>query len=107
MNKITLYLLLLMTGFALYSCATSIPHADAAHQAWAQKHWQNVNLSEARNLYADHCSGCHNLHSPAEHTQSEWIKLFDEMAMKAHMSPRDSISVLAYLEAYSKDNTLQ
>jgi hypothetical protein len=106
MNKITLYLLLLLTGLALYACASSIPQVDAMHQKWAQQHWQNVNLIEARSLYVAHCSGCHSLHSPAEHTQDEWMRLFDEMAVKAHMAPGDSISVLAYLEAYSKDNRL-
>jgi len=106
MKKFTIYLFITGVAMALYSCASSIPYADAAHIEWAQKHWQNIDLYEARNTYAANCSGCHALHSPGEHTQDEWVKLFDEMAMKAHVTPRDSISVLVYLETYSKDNRL-
>ena len=100
MKKISIYLLLVVLGFALYSCASSIPTADKAHEEWAQKRWANINLSEGRSAYAANCSGCHSLHSPFEHTQNEWITLFGEMAGKSHMSARDSISVLAYLETF-------
>jgi nitrate/TMAO reductase-like tetraheme cytochrome c subunit len=107
MKKINFYLILILAGFVLYSCASSIPRSDAVHEQWAQKQWKNIHLSEARDAYTANCSGCHMLHSPAEHTQAEWIKLFDEMAWKAHMSAADSIKVIAYLETYSKDNLLQ
>jgi len=92
-------------GAALYSCASSIPGADATHEKWAQARW-HVSIAEARSVYVANCSGCHGLHSPAEHTQEEWMKLFDEMAIKAHMSSSDSMKVLAYLQTYSKDNQL-
>ena len=106
MIKITKYFLLIGFGFALYSCASSIPYADAMHEQWAQKHWTNIRLSEARGIYAANCSGCHALHSPVEHTEMEWQTLFAEMAGKAHMSSTDSVAVFAYLETYSKDNRL-
>jgi nitrate/TMAO reductase-like tetraheme cytochrome c subunit len=106
MRTFTLYLLTLGLGFTLYSCASSIPRSDAVHQAWAEKEWHNIHLDEARDLYAANCSGCHSLHAPGEHTQAEWIKLFDEMAGRAHMTPSDSVSVLAYLVTYSRNNDL-
>jgi len=107
MKKISVILLILTLGTALYSCASSIPNVDARHQEWAQKHWKNVHLGEARKLYADNCSGCHSLHAPMEHTLKEWTVLFGEMAGKAHLNVQDSTSVLAYLESFSKDNFLQ
>ena len=106
MKKVSLSLLITGMGFILFSCASSIPRVDGAHEAWAQKHWGNIRLAEARQLYVTNCSGCHAVHSPSEHTQEEWSKLFAEMAGKAHMSAIDSTSVLAYLESYSKGNDL-
>ena len=106
MRKVTICLFIAGLGFTLYSCASSIPRSDASHEAWAQKRWNNIHLTDARKLYASNCSGCHSLHSPAEHTQDEWAILFAEMAVKAHMNPQDSISVLAYLETFSRDNRL-
>ena len=107
MEKFTQYLLIAVLGFALFSCATSIPHSDTAHQVWAEKKWHTVNLDEGRSLYVTNCSGCHSLHSPLEHTQTEWVKLFDEMASKAHMTQQDSVTVLAYLVSFSKDIDLK
>jgi hypothetical protein len=107
MKKITIYLLLAAMGFLLYSCASSIPRSDAVHQAWAEKHWGNIHLSEARDLYISNCSGCHSLHLPAEHTKDEWSILFAEMAGRAHMTEHDSIAVIAYLETYSKDDRMK
>jgi hypothetical protein len=107
MKKITTYFFIAGFGFILFSCASSIPRADALHEEWAQKRWPNIHLTEARKIYAANCSGCHSLHSPAEHTQKEWVVLFDEMAWKAHMVSSDSVQVLAYLETFSKDNNLQ
>jgi len=106
MKRISLSLLVAGMGFILYSCASSIPRADDTHEAWAQKYWGEIHLSEARDIYAANCSGCHSLHSPLEHTKDEWSTLFAEMAGRAHMSSRDSISVIAYLETYSKGNDL-
>ena len=105
--KFTIYLFFIGIAMSLYSCANSIPTADKAHESWAQKHWGNINLSEGRSAYAENCSGCHSLHSPAEHTKGEWVQLFEEMASKAHMTPADSMKVFAYLETYSKDNNFQ
>jgi len=103
MKKISLLLLVSISGIALYSCACSIPRADEAHEAWAQRRWNGTHLSEARKVYANNCSGCHTLHSPMEHTQKEWGLLYAEMEGKAHMNARDSIAVFAYLESFSKD----
>jgi hypothetical protein len=105
MKKISLLLFLITLAFTLYSCASSIPRVDAVHEEWAQRRWGEIHLSEARKLYADNCSGCHSLHSPMEHTEKEWEALIGEMAGKAHLNPRDSVSVLAYLESFSKDNS--
>ena len=105
-KNITLYFFIVGLGCILYSCASSIPHSDASHQLWAEKRWAAVHLDEGRSLYVTNCSGCHSLHSPLEHTEIEWTKLFDEMASKAHMTQQDSTSVLAYLVTYSKDNNI-
>ena len=101
-----MFVSLFILGLTLYSCASSIPRPDASHQAWAEKHWSNIDLNDGREAYVKNCSGCHNLHSPAEHTEKEWDVLFGEMASKSKMNAKDSISVIAYLEAFSKDNRL-
>ncbi len=106
MKKISLSFFIAGTGFILYSCASSIPCADDIHQQWAQKHWGEIHLSQARDLYAANCSGCHSLHAPSEHTADEWSRLFAEMSGKAHLSANDSVAVIAYLETYSKGNDL-
>lgn len=107
MKTITLYILGIGLVIALYSCGTSIPHPDITHQIWAQKHWENVHLDHGREVYVRDCSGCHKLYSPLEHTQNEWVKLFGEMESKTHMSSTDSVEVIAYLQAFSKDTDLK
>ena len=106
MKKFSLLLFFITLGSALYSCVSSIPRVDALHEEWAQKRWRDIHLSEARKIYTDNCSGCHGLHSPMEHTEKEWSVLFGEMAGKAHLNTRDSVSIFAYLESFSKDNSL-
>lgn len=103
MNRISIIILLLILGMTLYSCSSSIPQPDATHSAWAKKHWISIDLAEGRKAYVANCSGCHSLHLPAEHTSDEWNVLFGEMVSKTGMNARDSVSVLAYLETFSKD----
>ncbi len=107
MKKITAPCLIMLLGFIMYSCGSSIPLSDATHEAWAKKRWSNIDLSVSRELYVTNCSGCHRLHSPKEYTMGEWGVIFSEMSVKAHMSEQDSISVIAYLLTYSKNNDLR
>lgn len=106
MKRISISILLLIFGMMLYSCSSSIPKPEAAHSAWAKKHWANIDLAEGRKAYVTNCSGCHSLHSPAEHTSEEWKVLFGEMVSKTGMNAGDSISVIAYLDAFSKDTRI-
>lgn len=106
MNKISIIILFFVLGMALYSCSSSIPKSDTAHNNWAKKHWANIDLAEGREAYVTNCSGCHALHIPSEHTGKEWNILFTDMMPRTGMNSKDSISVLAYLEAFSKDNRI-
>ncbi|MEI8134534.1 MAG: hypothetical protein WCH46_05565 [bacterium] len=104
-TKIYFGFFLIIAG-TLFSCASTIPSADSAHQKWASHRWEGIQLAEAQSLYSEHCSGCHSLPSPMEHTQKEWEVYFGEMAGRSHMNTGDSIAVFAYLESFSKDNIL-
>jgi mono/diheme cytochrome c family protein len=73
---------------------------------WAATKWQGMNaeeLARGRALYATKCSGCHNLHLPAEYTTEEWKKFVDEMAEDANVSASEEVLISRYLITLSKD----
>lgn len=60
-------------------------------------------VTEGYMLYKNKCSGCHGLHSPAEHTITEWNKTMEEMFPKAKISDEASKTLIRdYLYAKSK-----
>jgi len=81
----------LLFGCILYGCSQSlyVPSSPDASKQQA--------LLAGRQLYVDHCSGCHNLHFPKELTADVWKKELDEMAVKAKISGEEKGLIYQYL----------
>jgi len=76
-----------LTCCILYSCSQTLyvpTSPDAARQE---------QLLKGRDLYVQHCSGCHNLHLPNEYTAVEWQKKLDEMQEKAKITTEEKQSI--------------
>jgi len=61
-------------------------------------------LAAGRALYVDKCSGCHNLHLPAEYTPEEWKGYVAYMTAEAKITPQEAQAISHYLAATSARN---
>ncbi|MBS1904596.1 MAG: hypothetical protein JSS75_12885 [Bacteroidetes bacterium] len=100
-RRVGAYPLLAGLAFAIFGCASAIPHLSSSEKASVPAEWANVDLEHGRAVYIKNCGACHTLHSPAEHSPDDWKKLFGEMASKTTMSQSDSTAVVAYLSLAS------
>jgi cytochrome c5 len=85
---------------AVAACAGQLPAPTQANAARAAERYPGATLADlqrGRGLYVDHCSGCHSLYAPSEHTAHDWPKLLGEMAKRAKLSDPDTTLVLEYL----------
>ena len=99
-SKVGAYPLLIGMAFVWVSCTGAVPHLSKQQlDVGISKH---IDLEAGRRTYISNCSGCHDLHSPAEYNETEWKQLFGEMSTKAHLSISDSTAALAYLCAAAK-----
>jgi mono/diheme cytochrome c family protein len=100
--RVGAYPLLVGLAFAVFGCASAIPHLSSVDKATAPAEWANVDLEHGRSCYIKNCGACHTLHSPGEHSPTEWVRLFGEMAAKANLSQTDSTAIVAYLSTAAK-----
>ncbi len=101
-HRVGAYPLLVGLAFAVFGCASAIPHLSSADKTAARSEWANVDLDHGRSVYIRNCGACHRLYSPTEHSSEQWKQLFGEMAGRAHLSQDDSTAVVAYLSTASK-----
>lgn len=90
----------LIPGALLVGCAGLIPPPTDADALRASARWPGTTvgaLTEARRLYIDHCSGCHNLYTPASHPADKWPKLVANMAVRAKVDNRQLDRIALYL----------
>ena len=73
------------------SCSSQL-YVPASADAKTQR-----NLLSGRQLYVEHCGGCHNLHLPKEYNAEGWQKQLNEMQVKAKISDEEKKLVLLYL----------
>jgi nitrate/TMAO reductase-like tetraheme cytochrome c subunit len=90
MNKRNIILISLFASSVIFGCSQLyVPSlADTVKQK---------ELLRGRELYVNHCSGCHNLHLPKEYNADQWKKNIDEMQEKAKISDEDKQLILHYL----------
>jgi hypothetical protein len=96
---------LIILLLSLVGCAAALPIITEEESHHAQSRWPAVSvrsLNKGRELYIDHCSGCHSLHLPHEYTESEWKKSIDEMGIKAKLVDSEKLLVYQYLLATRK-----
>jgi len=95
----------LATAAALAAaCSAALDHPTAQDAEWAQREWPGTTvrqLAEGRALYVDKCSGCHNLHLPAEHTPEEWKGYVAYMTADAKITSEEAGTIARYLAAAS------
>ncbi len=86
--------------FALAACMTWLPRVSPAQKEWAAQQWPDMGgtkLEEARALYVDRCSGCHNLVLPEKHTMEQWDILLSTMAPRAKINAEQQQQIRRYL----------
>jgi len=95
----------LATAVALAAaCSAALDHPTAQDAEWASREWPGTtvqDLAHGRALYVDKCSGCHNLHLPAEHTPEEWKGYVAYMTADAKITPEEQRAIARYLAAAS------
>jgi cytochrome c5 len=95
----------LATAVALAAaCSAALDHPTPQDAEWAQREWPGTtvqDLARGRALYVDKCSGCHNLHLPAEHTPDEWKSYVAYMVAEAKITPQEQASIARFLASAS------
>ncbi len=104
-NKVGAYPLLIGMAFVWVSCMSAVPHLSKQQLDDAKS--KHIDLEAGRRTYINNCSGCHELHTPAEFNKTQWMQIFPKMSQKAHLSISDSTEALAYLCAAAKPNEVQ
>jgi mono/diheme cytochrome c family protein len=59
------------------------------------------DLAQGRALYVEKCSGCHNLHLPAEYSPEEWKSYVAYMVAEAKITPAEQAAIARFLAASS------
>ncbi len=87
-NKIIVAIIL---PFILYGCGPTLFMPVSTDVIKQQQ------LLLGRKLYADHCSGCHNLYFPEELDTKEWEDQLDEMQVRAKITDEEKKLIYEYL----------
>lgn len=91
----------------LAGCAgVMLPSLTPSQVRWAGQQWPGTDagsMESARRLYANRCSGCHNLVTPEKHTAEEWDGLLNRMAPRAHLTADEKESIRRFILAAKTD----
>lgn len=93
-----------LVGAGVIGCSAALDHPTPRDAEWASREWPGTtieDLAHGRTLYVDRCSGCHNLHLPAEHTPDEWKGYVAYMVADARLTPGEQTAITRYLVATS------
>jgi mono/diheme cytochrome c family protein len=94
-RKLAAVSLLLLAG-----CAGQLPpptDADALRASARYPGTTVADLARGRQMYVEHCSGCHALVRPDRKGPDEWPKLVAEMTDRAKLSDDIAQEILRYL----------
>jgi hypothetical protein len=86
------------------ACSAALDHPTPQEAQWASREWPGTaveDLARGRALYVDKCSGCHNLHLPAEHSPDEWKGYVAYMVADAKITPEEQAQIVRFLAAAS------
>jgi cytochrome c553 len=86
---------------ALAACAPHSPPQVTAADA-ERANVELAELQQGRKLLLGKCAGCHRTPMPSDHTASEWPKMIDEMADRAHLDLRQRKLIEKYLVVMSE-----
>ncbi len=85
----------------LSSCGTTSlappPVTAELARAGTHQHVDLATLREGRVLFVSRCIECHTLPAVSQHGATEWPRLIDEMAGRAHLKSTERDAVLAYI----------
>lgn len=87
-------------AFAVGAGCAALPTPSPADAVRAQRRWSEASvdsLARGRELYVRRCAGCHNLPLPESRSEEAWIKVMDEMAEEAKLSPDERVLVERFL----------
>jgi hypothetical protein len=86
--------------FALSACTVMLPQVSPKQADWAARQWPGMDatkLENARILYVNRCSGCHNLVLPEAHSLDKWNVILSTMAPRAKLSNEEKEQVRQYI----------
>ncbi len=81
---------------------TILPPVSPQQAGWAAQKWPDMTemkLVEARNLFANRCSGCHKLVLPSKNSLEKWEIVLNKMAPKAKLNQDQKELLWRYLVA--------
>jgi cytochrome c5 len=96
-----LHLSLLVALAAAAGCARRSPPQVSAVDA-ERANVELAELQQGRKLLLGKCAGCHKTPMPNDHTKSEWPKMIDEMADRAHLDMMQRSLIEKYLVVMSE-----
>ena len=107
------FIILLIIGVALYSCAQKMTPATQTvtvtetktpveiHTEAAQK-TESPQIAEGKNIYTTKCTRCHSPKPVERWTVKQWVPILDNMAQKARLDANEKANVAAYVNFYAK-----
>ncbi len=78
--------------------ATETKKPKAADKAVAKKKSKKPNFARGAKLWANRCTGCHNIRAPKDLTDSEWKATMMHMRIRAGLSGQDARDILEFLQ---------
>lgn len=86
----------------LWGCMPGmLPPVTPVQAQWAGQRWPDADLAqlgEARRLYINRCSGCHNLVLPAAEDLAQWQKILPKMALRANLNEAQRELIWRYIQ---------
>jgi len=86
-------------SYAAGQQATTQPKELAtSDKAAAKKKSKKPNFARGAKLWANRCTGCHNIRAPKDLTDSEWKATMMHMRVRAGLSGQDARDILEFLQ---------
>ena len=87
---------------ALAACATALPHLSPMQAQWAAQRWPDMDeakFEQARSVYIERCSSCHNVVPPKELSLEKWKETLDKMTPRAKLNSEQKEMIWRYISA--------
>jgi mono/diheme cytochrome c family protein len=90
---------------ASVGCAAALPRATPGDVELARARWPETTVQElnrGREVYANKCSGCHQLYLPSSRPPTAWPPVLAKMASEAKLTEQQSELIERYLVTLSE-----